>query len=125
MVLSPEETEVVLEEQGPSKYSDPDSVDENVYSGVLSLEGVVTAVTSAITGAVLSTSKNGESSEPQELTTSAILEIRKNNKILCIFYPKNKCKKQQTQFRKKISLNMIFNHYQDFLTKIRVGIYLS
>ena len=100
MVLSPEETEVVLEEQEPSKYSDPDSVDENVYSGVLSLEGVVTAVTSAITGAVLSTSKNGDSS-PQELTTSAILEISKNNKILCIFYPKNKCKKQQTQFRKK------------------------
>ena len=30
MVLCPEETEVVLEEQEPSKYSDPDSVDENV-----------------------------------------------------------------------------------------------
>jgi len=68
---------------------------------VLSLEGVVTAVTSAITGAVLSTWKNGESSEPQELTTSAILEIMKNNKILCIFYPKHECKKQQTQFRKE------------------------
>ena len=30
MVLSPEETEVMLEEQEPSKYRDPDSVDENV-----------------------------------------------------------------------------------------------
>ena len=30
MVLSPEETEVVLEEHDPSKYRYPDSVDENV-----------------------------------------------------------------------------------------------
>ena len=53
---------------------------------MLSLVGVVTAVTSAITGAVLSTSKNG-SSLPQELMKMGIQGITKMEKILFIIYP--------------------------------------
>jgi hypothetical protein len=54
------------------------------------LVGVVTAVTSAITGAVLSTSKNG-SSLPQEFMIMAILGISKMKKPLFILFPTLKC----------------------------------
>ena len=82
---------------------------------MLSLEGVVTAVTSAITGAVLSTSKNGESSEPQELTTSAILEIRKNNKFFASFTQNMSVKNNKPNLEKNestydfLSLSIFFN----------------
>ena len=56
---------------------------------MLSLFGVVTAVTSAITGAVLSTVKNG-SSLPQELMIMVILGNRKIKKALFIFFSAHK-----------------------------------
>ena len=56
---------------------------------MLSLFGVVTAVTSAITGAVLSTVKNG-SSLPQELMIMAIVGIRKMENPLFIFFSAHK-----------------------------------
>ena len=58
---------------------------------MLSLVGVVTAVTSAITGAVLSTLKNG-SSLPHELMMKARLGIRKmkKNRFISFSAEKNK-----------------------------------
>ena len=56
MVLLSVVAEVVLEEQEPPYVIVPASVDEKVYSGVESLVGVATAVTSAIIGAVLAVS---------------------------------------------------------------------
>ena len=55
MLLFPETAEVVLEEQEPPYVIVPASDDENVQSGVLSLVGVVTEVTSASVAAVRST----------------------------------------------------------------------
>ena len=54
IVLFPLIAEVVLEEQDPPYVIVPASSEEKVYSGVVSVVGVVTAVTSAITGAVVS-----------------------------------------------------------------------
>ena len=54
IILFPLVAEVVLEEQEPPYVIVPASSEENVSSGVVSLVGVVTAVTSAITGAMVS-----------------------------------------------------------------------
>ena len=45
---------MVLEEHRPSKVIVPASVDEKTYSGVVSLVGFVTAVTSLTVGGVVS-----------------------------------------------------------------------
>ena len=116
MVLSPESADLVLEEQGPSNAIDPDSVDENVWFGVLSLVGVVTAVTSAITGAVLSTLKNG-SSLPQELMIMATLGISKMGKTLFIFFSTLKYYKNKARLRSLLFL-MIYTNCQDLDYKI-------
>ena len=83
---------------------------------MLSLVGVVTAVTSAITGAVLSTSKNGFSL-PQELMIMAILGIRKMNEKLFIFFSAHKKLQNIASFRELIYF-IIFTNCQDLDYKI-------
>ena len=82
---------------------------------MLSLVGFVTAVISAITGAVLSTSKNG-SSLPQELMIMAILGIRKMEKNLFIFFSAPKMLQKYSEFE-KLSYLLIYSNCQELMTK--------
>ena len=62
----------------------PASVDEKVYSGVVSLVGVVTAVTSAIVGDVVSVvvvEEKSLSEPPPSLPPKPIIRINDSNRI--------------------------------------------
>ena len=86
----------------------PASVDEKVYSGVVSLVGVVTAVTSAIVGAVVSVVVVEEESL-SEPPPQPIIRINDSNRI------ENEKENEKVSFRTLLDLTITFGFNFSFV----------